>query len=205
MNTLGSNPETDPRRATWKRQTKETRVEIELQLGGAGRADVDTGLAFLDHMLENLCRHGNLNLKLHCQGDLLVDDHHTVEDCALAFGKALKKALGDGAGIQRFGSAYAPLDEALARVVIDLSGRPFAFLSLGLQREKLGQVACENLVHWFRSLAMSGEFCLHAEVLRGENDHHRAEATFKAFALALRQATAVRGGTEIPSTKGVLT
>lgn len=192
-----------PRCATVSRTTRETTVACRLVLDGDGSADVSTGLGFLDHMLEGLSRHAGLSLSLQASGDLVVDDHHTVEDCALVLGEALETALGDKRGLARFGHAYAPLDEALARVVVDLSGRPWSEVNLGLTRETLGSVATENLTHFFRSLAMRGRFTLHVDLLRGENDHHRVEAAFKALALALRQAVAVRGG-GVPSTKGVL-
>lgn len=191
------------RTATFERTTRETSVSLTLDLDGTGRADVETGIGFLDHMLRSLALHGRFDLSLRCTGDLVVDDHHTAEDCALALGSALDQALGERRGIARFGSAYAPLDEALARAVIDLSGRPWPEVDLGLRRELLGQIACENLGHFFRSLAIAGRLCLHVDVLKGENDHHRAEAAFKATALALRAAVAQTGG-EVPSAKGVL-
>lgn len=193
-----------PRRTTLSRATAETAITLTLSLDGTGRAEIATGLGFLDHMLTALVRHARLDLELSCQGDLAVDDHHTAEDTALALGKALDQALGDRAGITRFGHAYAPLDEALARVVIDLSGRPFARVELGFTRERIGQIATENLSHWFQSFAIAGRMALHVDVLRGANDHHRAEAAFKALALALRQAIARSGEATIPSTKGVL-
>ena len=192
-----------PRSAQTSRTTRETSVVCSLVLDGDGCAEVSTGLGFLDHMLEGLARHGGLTLSLQASGDLDVDDHHTVEDCALVLGEAIETALGDKRGVVRFGHAYAPLDEALARVVVDLSGRPWSEVNLGLSRETLGSVATENLTHFFRSLAMRGRFTLHVDLLRGDNDHHRVEAAFKALALALRQAVALRGG-GVPSTKGVL-
>jgi imidazoleglycerol phosphate dehydratase HisB len=192
------------RRAAVSRKTLETAVEVELTLDGAGRAEVATGIGFFDHMLSALARHARLDLMLKCRGDLEVDDHHTVEDCALALGQALDQALGERRGIARFGSAYAPLDEALARAVVDLSGRPCAVVDLGLARETLGALACENLCHFFISLATASRMALHVDVLRGANDHHRAEAAFKAAALALRQAVRIEGGDQVPSTKGVL-
>jgi imidazoleglycerol phosphate dehydratase HisB len=190
--------------AEFSRVTSETRISGRLRIDGAGNAAVATGLGFLDHMLESFARHSSIDLELACNGDLHVDDHHTVEDCALAIGSALREALGDRRGVRRFGSAFAPLDEALARTVVDLSGRPFADVDLGLQREMLGDVACENLDHFFRSLATEARITLHVDVLKGRNDHHRIEAAFKATALALRDAVSMDAGTEIPSTKGVL-
>lgn len=195
---------TAPRRAEIARETKETDVRLTLALDGAGVADISTGIGFLDHMLTTLTKHARLDLTLRCTGDLHVDDHHTAEDCALALGAALDEALGDRRGVVRFGHAYAPLDEALARAVVDLSGRPFPVIDLGLTREALGGIACENLAHVLSSLAFAGRMALHVDVLRGVNDHHRAEAAFKATALALRAAIARDGSDAIASTKGVL-
>jgi imidazoleglycerol-phosphate dehydratase len=192
------------RRATVTRKTLETAIEVELALDGTGRAEVATGIGFLDHMLGALAKHARFDLSLKCQGDLEIDDHHTVEDCALALGQALDQALGQRRGVARFGSAHAPLDEALARAVVDLSGRPYAVVDLALERDALGGLACENVAHFFASLATAGRMALHVDVLRGANDHHRAEAAFKAAALALREAVRVEGPDQVPSTKGVL-
>ena len=192
------------RRAKITRKTRETAVDLVLVLDGTGQATVATGIGFLDHMLTSLAKHARFDLRLSCAGDLEIDDHHTAEDCALALGQALDQALGERRGIARFGSAYAPLDEALARAVVDLSGRPCAVVDLGLEREALGQLACENVRHVFTSLATTGRMALHLDVLRGANDHHRAEAAFKALALALRAAVRRDGPDEVPSTKGVL-
>jgi imidazoleglycerol-phosphate dehydratase len=186
------------------RKTRETNVQVELTLEGKGEVAVATGIGFLDHLLETLARHAGLDLDLRCKGDLHIDDHHTAEDCALGLGGALDEALGERRGIARFGDAHAPLDEALARAVVDLSGRPFAHIDLGLRREALGQLACENVGHVLSSLAIAARSTFHVDVLRGENDHHRAEAAVKALALALRQAVARTGGDDVPSTKGVL-
>ncbi|TVQ38987.1 MAG: imidazoleglycerol-phosphate dehydratase HisB [Geminicoccaceae bacterium] len=193
-----------PRTAVVERETKETRVAVSLDLDGTGRAEIDTGIGFLDHMLTALVKHARFDVELRCEGDLEVDDHHTAEDVALVFGHALSKALGDRRGIHRFAHAYAPLDEALARVVVDLSGRPFARVDLGFRRDSIGQIATENLTHVFVSLAMAAKMALHVDVLTGDNDHHRAEAAFKALALALRHAVAEDGAGEVPSTKGTL-
>lgn len=187
-----------------RRETRETKVALRLTLDGTGEADIQTGIGFLDHMLGALAKHARLDLWLRCEGDLHIDDHHSAEDVALTLGAALDQALGDKRGVARFGSAYAPLDEALARAVVDLSGRPFAHVDLGLRREALGGLACENVGHVLRSFATAGRLTLHLDVLRGENDHHRAEAAFKALALALRQAVARQGFDDIPSTKGAL-
>lgn len=193
-----------PRTGHVARKTRETEVEATLVIDGRGAATVQTGIGFLDHMLSTLARFARFDLTLRCVGDLSVDDHHTAEDCALALGCALDEALGDRAGIARFGDAHAPLDEALARAVVDLSGRPHATVDLGLARPTLGTIACENLVHVMQSLAVASRSTLHVDVLRGANDHHRAEAAFKALALALRQAVARDGSSEVPSEKGVL-
>jgi imidazoleglycerol phosphate dehydratase HisB len=192
-----------PRSFELKRTTGETEIEARVALDGEGKAEVSTGLGFLDHMVAQLARHGRMDITLRCKGDLHIDDHHTTEDCGLALGAVLLGLAGDRRGLRRFGQAYAPLDEALARAVVDLSGRPWPEIHLGLRREKLGEVACENLVHFLQSLAMAGRMNLHVDVLRGENDHHRVEASFKAVALALRQAFTLEGS-GIPSTKGVL-
>jgi imidazoleglycerol-phosphate dehydratase len=192
------------RRATVERHTAETEIRLTLELDGSGAATLDTGLGFFDHMLTGLIRHGRFDLELACSGDLHVDDHHTVEDCGIALGQALDQALGDRRGIRRFAHAYAPLDEALARVVVDLSGRPSPHVDLGLSRPKIGDVAAENLGHFFQSFAIAGRMALHVDVLKGQNDHHRAEAAFKAAALALKDAVAMTAHGDIPSTKGLL-
>lgn len=191
------------RTATVERQTRETSVRATVTLDGSASIRVATGLGFLDHMLTTLAVHAGFDLELVCQGDLQVDDHHTAEDCALVLGGAISEALGDRSGIARFGSAYVPLDESLARAVVDLSGRPWAAVDTGLTRERIGDVATESLDHVLRSLAVSLRAAVHVDVLRGFNDHHRIEAAFKALALALRQAVAARGE-GVPSTKGTL-
>lgn len=186
------------------RETGETAVRVHLALDGRGKTSVTTGLPFLDHMLDALARHAGWDLEITARGDLEVDDHHTVEDVALALGTALDRALGERRGLERFGDAHVPLDEALARAVVDLSGRPSAVIELELRREQLGTVASENLTHFFRSLATTARMALHLDLLRGENDHHKAEAAFKATARALRAATTITGDDAIPSTKGTL-
>ncbi len=185
------------------RETKETNIQIELDLYGTGKTEVSTGIGFLDHMLTALAFHSGMDLKLICDGDLHIDDHHTAEDCALALGTAIDEALGPRRGIKRFGFAYAPLDESLARTVIDLSGRPWPEIHLDLQREMVGTWACENIVHFFQSFAMTLKCSLHVDVIRGTNDHHKAEAAFKSLAKALQQAL-TRSAGAVPSTKGVL-
>ncbi len=192
------------RTATVHRVTNETNVTVTLDLDGDGVATIETGIGFLDHLLDGLARHARLDLELRCTGDLEVDDHHTAEDCALALGQALDEALGERRGIARFGTAYAPLDEALCRAVVDLSGRPFAAVELELHREAIGGLSCENIPHVLQSFAMASRSCIHITTIAGENDHHKAEAAFKALALALRQALVLEGGDAVPSTKGVL-
>lgn len=191
------------RTATIQRSTLETKIELSLNIDGTGDVSAKTGLGFLDHMLTALATHARFDLNLGCKGDLEVDDHHTVEDCAIVLGEGFNKALGERRGIRRFSSAYAPLDESLARVVVDISGRPSANVELDLRREMIGDVACENITHFFVSFAMAARLTLHVDVLRGANDHHKAEAAFKALALALREAVVIDGD-RVPSTKGVL-
>ena len=192
------------RTGTYSRTTSETDVIVTVDLDGTGRRAIATGLGFLDHMLEALALHARLDLDVTVRGDLHVDDHHTVEDAALGIGTAIDRALGDRSGIRRFGSALAPLDEALARCALDFSGRGGACIDLGLRGERLGDVACENLTHFFQSLAMFARMTLHVDLLRGANDHHRAEAAFKACALALRSAVELDPRPIMPSTKGAL-
>ena len=189
--------------ATVTRKTRETDIETTVWLDEPQSTSINTGIGFLDHMLEAVSKHSNISLQLNCQGDLDVDGHHTSEDCALALGEAMDQALGSRIGIRRFGSAYVPMDEALARVVVDLSGRPFAVVNLGLKRERIGQMA-ENITHVFQSLAMALRASIHVDCLRGDNDHHRSEAAFKALALALKEAVERTGSSDIPSTKGSL-
>lgn len=192
------------RRQELSRKTSEVEITGSLDLDGSGVSSVDTGLGFLDHMLTALSKHSGIDLDISARGDTEVDDHHTVEDCAIAIAEGLDRALGDRAGLARFGSAYAPLDESLARSVIDLSGRGWPEIRLKLDRDQIGEVATENLTHFFRSLALSGRMALHIDVIRGDNDHHKAEAAFKATALALRAAITQSGSDGVPSTKGVL-
>lgn len=191
------------RRATVERKTKETDISLSVNIDGSGVSEISTGIGFMDHMLTALSKHGRMDLTLSCKGDLHVDDHHSVEDCGIVLGQAVKAALGDLRGITRYGYAYAPLDESLSRAVVDISGRPFADVNLNLQRERIGNLSCEMLPHFLSSFATSAAITLHVDVLKGENDHHRAESAFKALALALRTAFK-REGTDIPSTKGVL-
>lgn len=191
------------RSATTERRTTETDTKVEVNLDGQGEASISSGLGFLDHMLATLAKHSKIDIRLTCTGDLDVDDHHTAEDCAIALGKAIDSALAERTGIKRFGYAYAPLDESLSRAVVDLSGRPHSTVSLSLTRDKLGQLSCENVLHFISSLASSMRASLHVDLIRGENDHHKVESAFKALALALRMAIERDSG-GIPSTKGVL-
>ncbi|KAF2005496.1 imidazoleglycerol-phosphate dehydratase-like protein [Amniculicola lignicola CBS 123094] len=167
---------------------------------------IDTGIGFLDHMLHALAKHAGWSLRIRCKGDLHIDDHHTSEDTCLALGTAFQRSLSTSTGLTRFGTAYAPLDEALSRAVIDLSNRPFSVINLGLKREKLGDLSCEMVPHCLASFAQNAGVTLHVDVIRGENDHHRAESAFKALAVAIRSAVAVLPGREgeVMSTKGVL-
>jgi imidazoleglycerol phosphate dehydratase HisB len=192
------------RRAKIDRETTEVTITGYLDLDGSGAADIKTGLGFLDHMLTTLARHGRFDLELVAGGDLAVDDHHTVEDCAIVLGRAFDQALGDRSGVARFGYSYAPLDESLTRAVVDLSGRPWPEIAIGFTRDTIGEVATENLVHFLRSFAVEGRMGLHVDLIRGDNDHHKAESAFKAVALALRAAVGA-SGTDVPSTKGTLT
>jgi imidazoleglycerol phosphate dehydratase HisB len=192
------------RTAKIERKTSETDIVATVDLDGSGKAVIETGIGFFDHMLTSLSRHSRIDIELRCKGDLQIDDHHTIEDCALTLGQAIDKALGDRKGIARFAHAYAPLDEALVRTVIDFSGRPFCTVSLPHSRPTVGGAACENLVHFFQSLAVAARMSLHVDLIRGENDHHIFEAAFKSLAIALRYAVARDGGDAVPSTKGVL-
>jgi imidazoleglycerol-phosphate dehydratase len=191
------------RKADVTRNSKETRLRARIDLDGEGKVKVATGLAFLDHMLEQVARYGGFDLSLRGSGDLLVDTHHLVEDAGIVVGQALSQALGDRAGIARFASAYAPLDEALARVVIDLGKRPYLSYNVPL-RGRIGTVESEVLEEFWKALSIHAGATIHVDVIRGRNRHHIAEATFKALGLALRQAVALGGGPGVPSSKGLL-
>ena len=192
------------RRSEIQRETTEVTIRGHLDIDGTGTSDIKTGLGFLDHMLAALAKHGRFDLTLTATGDTEVDDHHTVEDCAIVLGRAFDEALGDRTGIARFGYGYAPLDESLSRAVVDLSGRPWPEVSIDFTRETIGEVASENIIHFLRSFAIEGRMALHLDLLRGDNDHHKAESAFKALAIALRAAVTVDGDS-VPSTKGTLT
>jgi len=193
------------RQAQVVRETKETKVEVRLVLDGQGRYQVETGVGFLDHMLAQVAVHGLFDLEVHARGDLHVDEHHTVEDVGITLGQALDQALGDRQGIIRMGHAYAPLDEALARVVVDLSGRPYAVVQVEFTGPRLGDLDSDLIIHFLETLAVHGRLSLHARLLYGRNDHHKAEALFKALGRALDMATRRDPRREaVPSTKGLL-
>ncbi len=194
------------RKAAIKRSTQETQIELSLNLDGSGQADIHTGIGFYDHMLHHLAVHGRLDLKVNAIGDLHIDAHHSIEDIAICLGRAIDEALTSRRSIQRMGSAYVPMDEALARVVIDLSGRSYALIQADFTTPLMGQMPTDLVIHALETLAVHAKMNLHAAVLYGRNDHHKAEALFKAFGRALSQAVAIdprRQG--IPSTKGTLT
>ncbi len=189
-----------------ERNTAETRILVEVDLDGTGTYDVATGIGFLDHMVEQFAKHSLIDVTLKVTGDLHVDQHHTTEDSALALGQALAAALGDKGGIARYGSAYSPMDETLARVALDISGRPYLVWRAGFSQEKLGEWDTELIEHWFHSVAQTCGLTLHVELLYGVNNHHICEAIYKGFARAMRAAVEVdpRKGGAIPSTKGQL-
>lgn len=196
---------TDVREAEVRRRTKETDVRVRLVLDGTGRSQVSTGVAFLDHMLELFARHGLFDLEVECRGDLHIDDHHSVEDVAITLGQALAEALGDKAGISRYGEATVPMDEALCRSVIDLSGRFYLVYAVETRRHVIGNFSVELAEHFWRSLAEAARCNLHIDCLRGRNTHHILEGTFKATARALRRAVERDPRvTGVPSTKGTL-
>ncbi|KAH7318440.1 Imidazoleglycerol-phosphate dehydratase-domain-containing protein [Stachybotrys elegans] len=216
--------------AALARDTNETKIQLALNLDGgqfppetdarlfadgeshasqsskSQKIAVNTGIGFLDHMLHALAKHAGWSLALNCQGDLHIDDHHTAEDCCIALGYAFAQALGTPAGLARFGYAYAPLDEALSRAVVDLSNRPYSVIDLGLKREWLGKLSTEMVPHCLQSFAQAARLTMHVDCIRGDNDHHRAESAFKALAVAIRMATSKVPGKEgeVPSTKGTL-
>lgn len=194
------------RKAKVQRKTKETEIRVQLNLDGSGQHEIDTGVGFLDHMLSHLAVHGLFDLQLKARGDLHVDNHHTVEDCALALGQAFDRALGERRGITRMGSAYVPMDEALAFVTVDLSGRPYAVVRAEWHTPAVGGIATSLLPHLLESFAFAARCNLHARVLYGRDDHHQAEALFKALGRALDTATRIdpRRESAVPSTKGTL-
>src|SRR5215468_3614255 len=193
----------DPRKTTKFRKTNETDIRVDLNLDGAGDYRIETGIPFFDHMLAQLARHGAFDLNIAAKGDLEIDGHHTVEDVGWVLGQALREALGDRRGIVRFGHAYVPLDEALTRVVIDLSGRPYLVYKTEFKATRIGDLQTELIEEFLKAFVQEGRLNLHVENLYGRNQHHIAETIFKATARALYAATRVEHA-EIPSTKGVL-
>ena len=194
------------RSATVERNTKETQIKVEVNLDGTGAARLDSGVPFLDHMLDQLARHGSLDLVVAAKGDLHIDAHHTVEDIGITLGQAVARALGDKRGIRRFGHAYAPLDEALTRVVIDLSGRPGLEFNVAFTRAMIGEFDVDLIHEFFQGFVNHAQVTLHIDNLRGDNAHHQCETVFKAFARAIRTAVELdpRTGGSLPSTKGTL-
>lgn len=194
------------RTADIRRNTNETRVHVTINLDGTGERHLDTGVPFLDHMLDQIARHGLIDLNVHCEGDIHIDDHHTVEDVGITLGQAFAAAAGDKAGLRRYGHAYVPLDEALSRVVIDFSGRPGLHYFLPFTRARIGNFDVDLTREFFQGFANHALVTLHIDNLRGENAHHQCETVFKAFGRALRMALEVdaRSGGAIPSTKGSL-
>ncbi len=194
------------RPARIERNTAETKILVEVNLDGTGTYDVSTGIGFLDHMVEQFSRHSLIDVTMKIDGDLHVDQHHTTEDSALALGKALSQAMGDKAGIGRYGQAFSPMDETLARVALDISGRPYCVFKAGFSQEKLGEWDTELIQHWFESIAQTAGITLHIELLYGSNNHHICEAIYKGFARAMRSGVELdaRKGGAIPSTKGQL-
>ena len=193
------------RTATIERNTNETKIKLTLNVDGQGKADVNTGIGFLDHMLTLLAGHGLFDITVHADGDLHIDDHHTAEDVCICLGKALDDALGDRRGIVRPAHSYVPMDEALARVVIDLGGRAYSVFEADFATPRVGTLGTDLIFHLFETLAINGRFSLHSHVLYGRNDHHKVEALFKALARALDGATRLDSRRQdVPSTKGTL-
>jgi imidazoleglycerol-phosphate dehydratase len=194
------------RKASVKRATKETDVEVAIDLDGSGAASIATGIGFLDHMLDLLARHSRIDLAIKAKGDLHVDHHHTTEDVGIALGQAVKKALGDMKGITRYADVHVPMDETLTRVALDISGRPFLVFKVDFVRAKIGTFDTALVQEWFQAFAVNAALTLHVATLYGSNDHHIAESCFKGLARALRTAVAIdsRAAHEVPSTKGTL-
>ena len=189
-----------------ERKTAETDILVEVNLDGTGEYTVSTGIGFLDHMVEQFARHSAIDLVCKVAGDLHVDQHHTTEDSAIAIGQAIHQALGDKRGITRYGAAYSPMDETLARVALDISGRPFLVWKAAFTQPRLGEFDTELIEHWFHSIAQAAGITLHVELLYGQNNHHVCEAIYKGFARAMRQAVSIdaRKADAVPSTKGML-
>lgn len=195
------------RQARIERKTNETDIQVEVNLDGTGAYDVSTGIGFLDHMLEQLARHSLIDLTLRASGDLHIDGHHTTEDSGIAIGQAVKAALGERAGIRRYGSALIPMDETCTRVALDVSGRPYLVWKVAFTRQKLGEMDTELFREWFHAFAQAAGITLHVDNLYGENSHHIVESCYKGLARALRDAITIDPGSEgrVPSTKGSLT
>ncbi|MEM8743030.1 MAG: imidazoleglycerol-phosphate dehydratase HisB [Pseudomonadota bacterium] len=194
------------RNAELKRKTNETDISVAIDIDGSGKAEIETGIGFLDHMLEQVARHSLMDITLKAKGDLHVDQHHTTEDSGIALGQALTKALGDKKGITRYASVYLPMDEALTRVALDMSGRPFLVWKVEFTRPKVGDMDTELFREWFHAFAQNAGLTLHVECLYGENNHHMIESCYKGLARALRDAVAIdpRQADKVPSTKGTL-
>jgi len=194
------------RQATITRKTRETDITATVDLDGTGQADIATGIGFLDHMLEQVARHGLLDITLKANGDLHIDDHHTAEDCGIVLGQAIAKALGDRAGIARYADVHLAMDEALTRVAIDVSGRPYLVWQVAFSKPKIGEMDTELFREWFQAFAQNAGITLHVANLYGENNHHIAETCYKGLARALRAAVAIdpRQAGRVPSTKGSL-
>lgn len=194
------------RRAEARRETTETRVTVSVNLDGSGAHDVKTGIGFLDHMLEQLARHSLIDLNVTADGDLHIDQHHTTEDTGIAIGQAIAKAMGDRRGIRRYASLHLPMDEALTRVAVDVSGRPYLVWKVRFSRPKIGDFDTELVREWFHAFAQNAGITLHVKTLHGDNNHHIAESCFKGLARALRDAVAIdhRQPQAVPSTKGTL-
>jgi len=194
------------RRSTVLRDTNETQIKVELNLDGTGESKLDSGVPFLDHMLDQIARHGCMDLSVEANGDTFIDDHHSVEDVGITLGQALTKALGSKQGITRFASAYVPLDEALSRVTIDISGRPGLYFECDFTAEKIGQFDTQLVFEFFQGFVNHAQLTLHIDNLKGRNAHHQVESIFKAFARALRTAVMQDPtlGNHVPSTKGAL-
>ena len=194
------------RRATVERATSETRIAVTVDLDGTGRYDVSTGIGFLDHMLEQISRHSLIDLSVKAEGDLHIDFHHTTEDTGIAMGEAVSRALGDRKGIRRYGSALSPMDEALTRVALDASNRPYLVWKVDLERPKVGEMDTELFKEWFQAFAQAAGLTLHVETFYGDNNHHIVESCFKGLARAQRQAVEIdpRRADAVPSTKGGL-
>lgn len=191
------------RKAKIDRSTNETQISLELNIDGGGKTSIDTGIGFLNHMLNLMIFHGKMDLNLSCDGDLYIDDHHTVEDIGICLGQAFKEAVGDKMGIRRYGSFTVAMDEALARIDLDISGRAFLVYNAALNREMIGDIATENFEEFFRAFAYNAGITLHINLLYGENDHHKIEAVFKALGRAINQASELVGE-GVASSKGVL-